>query len=87
VTAGRGKALITQTGMKTEIGRIAGMLQEESPELTPLQRQLASFGKILGLAAGVIVVVVFLAGLLRGEDLGEMFMTAIALAVAAIPEG
>ncbi|MDD4752913.1 MAG: calcium-translocating P-type ATPase, SERCA-type, partial [Desulfitobacteriaceae bacterium] len=87
VTAGRGKALITQTGMKTEIGRIAEMLQEEKPELTPLQRQLASFGKILGMAAGIIVVLVFLAGLLRGEDLGEMFMTAIALAVAAIPEG
>lgn len=87
VTAGRGRAIITQTGMKTELGRIAQLLQETPPEPTPLQQQLAKLGKVLGIAAGGIVAVVFLTGLLRGEDVLEMFMTAIALAVAAIPEG
>ncbi|MFZ5943077.1 MAG: cation-translocating P-type ATPase [Bacillota bacterium] len=87
VTGGRGKAIVVETGMKTELGRIAQMLQETPPEPTPLQQQLAKLGKILGMAAGVIVAVVFITGLLRGEDVLEMFMTAIALAVAAIPEG
>lgn len=87
VTAGRGKAIITGTGMTTELGRIAQMLQETPPDPTPLQQQLARLGKMLGIAAGGIVAVVFLTGLLRGEDMLEMFMTAIALAVAAIPEG
>jgi len=87
VTAGRGKALVVETGMKTQIGRIAQMLQEASAEATPLQRQLAGLGKTLGLAAAGIVAVVFITGLFRGEDVIEMFMTAIALAVAAIPEG
>ncbi|MFZ7103016.1 MAG: cation-translocating P-type ATPase [Peptococcaceae bacterium] len=87
VTAGRGKALIVETGMKTQLGRIAQMLQEAPNEATPLQRQLAKLGKILGIAAAAIVAVVFIAGLLRGEEIVEMFMTAIALAVAAIPEG
>ncbi|MFZ5943119.1 MAG: cation-translocating P-type ATPase [Bacillota bacterium] len=87
VTAGRGKALIVETGMKTQLGRIAQLLQETPPEPTPLQKQLARLGKILGIAAIGIVAVTFLMGVLRGEDLIEMFMTAIALAVAAIPEG
>jgi Ca2+-transporting ATPase len=87
VTAGRGKALVVETGMKTQIGRIAQMLQEASAEATPLQRQLAGLGKTLGLAAAGIVAVVFITGLFRGEDVIEMFMTAIALAVAAVPEG
>ncbi|MEL7564858.1 MAG: calcium-translocating P-type ATPase, SERCA-type [Dehalobacterium sp.] len=87
VTAGRAKALVAETGMNTELGKIAQMLQETPPDPTPLQRQLASLGKVLGIAAGIIVAVVFLTGLLRGENMIEMFMTAIALAVAAIPEG
>lgn len=87
VTGGRGQAVVTSTGMGTELGRIAQMLQETPPDPTPLQRQLTKLGKILGIAAGVIVVVVFLTGLLRGEAILEMLMTAIALAVAAIPEG
>ena len=87
VTAGRGTALIVATGMDTELGKIARLLQESPLEQTPLQRQLASLGKTLGLAAGAIVFLVFLAGLFRGENLFEMFFTAIALAVAAIPEG
>jgi len=87
VTAGRAKALVAETGMNTELGKIAQMLQETPPDPTPLQRQLASLGKILGIAAGIIVAVVFLTGLLRRENMIEMFMTSIALAVAAIPEG
>ncbi|MDD4665701.1 MAG: cation-translocating P-type ATPase [Clostridia bacterium] len=87
VTGGRAKAVITATGMQTELGKIAQMLQEAPPEQTPLQRQLAKLGKTLGLGALVIVVLVFLTGLWRGEELFAMFMTAIALAVAAIPEG
>lgn len=87
VTGGRGQAMVTETGMNTELGRIAQMLQETPPDPTPLQQQLAKLGRTLGIAAGAIVAVVFLTGLLRGENLLEMFMTAIALAVAAIPEG
>jgi Ca2+-transporting ATPase len=87
VTGGRGQAIVTETGMETQLGRIAQMLQETPPDITPLQKELAKLGKVLAVAAGIIVVVVFLAGLLRGEELLEMFMTAIALAVAAIPEG
>ncbi|MGI6712887.1 MAG: cation-translocating P-type ATPase [Bacillota bacterium] len=87
VTGGRGKFVVTGTGMKTEIGRIAQMLQETPPEPTPLQRQLADFGKTLGIAAGIIVAVVFLTGAIKGENLAEMFIISIALAVAAIPEG
>lgn len=87
VTGGRAKAIVTGTGMNTELGKIAQMLHTGAPDPTPLQKQLAGLGKTLGLAAGVIVAVVFLTGLWRGEEILEMFMTAVALAVAAIPEG
>ncbi|KJS21339.1 MAG: ATPase [Clostridiaceae bacterium BRH_c20a] len=87
VTGGRAKMIVTGTGMNSELGKIAQMLQESPPDPTPLQRQLAALGKILGIAAGVIVAVVFATGLWRGEEILEMFMTSIALAVAAIPEG
>lgn len=87
VTGGRAKAVVTSTGMNTELGHIAEMLQQEGQEQTPLQRQLSSLGKTLGIIAGVIVLIVFLTGLLRGYPAMEMFMTAVALAVAAIPEG
>ncbi|KKM10563.1 ATPase [Clostridiales bacterium PH28_bin88] len=87
VTGGRGRALVVETGMHTQLGRIAQLLQETHPEPTPLQRRLAELGKLLGMAAGVIVALVFVTGLLRGEDILEMFMTAISLAVAAVPEG
>lgn len=87
VTGGRGKALVVETGMNTQLGRVAQLLQETAPEPTPLQRRLEELGKLLGLAAGVIVALVFVTGLLRGGDVLEMFMTAISLAVAAVPEG
>ncbi|WP_297202168.1 calcium-translocating P-type ATPase, SERCA-type, partial [Thermanaeromonas sp.] len=87
VTGGRGRALVVATGMNTQLGRIAQLLQETPPEPTPLQRRLGELGKILGMAAGAIVALVFVTGLWRGGDILEMFMTAISLAVAAVPEG
>lgn len=87
VTYGRGTAVITDTGMHTELGKIAEMIQSVGQEATPLQKRLAQLGKTLAIAAFAIVVVVFGLGLLRGEDPRIMFLTAISMAVAAIPEG
>ncbi len=87
VTYGRGTAVITETGMKTELGKIADMIQSVGSEATPLQKRLSQLGKSLAVAALVIVVVVFALGLLRGEDPRVMFLTAISMAVAAVPEG
>ena len=87
VTKGRGLYVVTETGMATELGKIAAMIQTAGPEQTPLQRRLDQVGKVLALAALVIVGVVFALGLLRGEDLELMFLTAVSLAVAAVPEG
>ncbi|NLI14384.1 MAG: calcium-translocating P-type ATPase, SERCA-type [Peptococcaceae bacterium] len=87
ITAGRGRAIVVETGMRTQLGQIARLLDEAAPESTPLQRRLGKLGSILGVAAVIIVVLVFLIGLWRGEDLLEMFMVAISLAVAVVPEG
>jgi len=87
VTYGRGSGIVTSTGMGTVIGNIAKMIQEDKEEDTPLQRKLAQMGKLLGTACLVICAVVFAMGLFRGEPVLKMFMTAVSLAVAAIPEG
>ena len=87
VTMGRGTAIITETGMNTELGKIAEMIQSVGSEQTPLQRKLAQLGKTLAYVALGIVVVVFGMGMLRGEELRTMFLTAISMAVAAVPEG
>jgi Ca2+-transporting ATPase len=87
VSYGRGTAVIVETGMGTELGRIAELIQSVESEQTPLQKRMAQLGRSLAFAALGIVAVVFLLGLARGEDLSEMFFTAIALAVAAVPEG
>ncbi|HHW12608.1 MAG TPA: calcium-translocating P-type ATPase, SERCA-type [Firmicutes bacterium] len=87
VTFGRGRALVTGTGMNTELGRIAGLLQSGPEEKTPLQKRLDSFGKQVGLLAVGICLFIFLVGLLRGNRFYEMFLVAVSLAVAAIPEG
>ncbi|PIU72774.1 ATPase [Candidatus Woesearchaeota archaeon CG_4_10_14_0_2_um_filter_33_10] len=87
ITRGRGKAIVIRTGMRTEIGRIAEMMQSEEKEQTPLQLTLAKLGKLLGIAVIIVCIIVFLTGLLRGNNAVEMFKSAIALAVAAIPEG
>jgi len=84
-TGGRGHGVVVATGMKTEIGRIAEMLQGDESQ-TPLQKRLADFGKKLSLAVLAICVVLYVTGLLRGEEPIRMLMTAISLAVAAIPE-
>ncbi|AAR35056.1 cation-translocating P-type ATPase [Geobacter sulfurreducens] len=86
VAYGRGIGIAVATGMGTELGRIAAMLQQEAGTKTPLQRRLADFGKRLALAVLAICAVVFTLGLLRGEPLLLMLLTSISLAVAAIPE-
>jgi Ca2+-transporting ATPase len=86
-TAGRGVAIVVATGMATELGRIAGMLQSVQNEWTPLQKRLDRLGKVLAGLAVAIAAVVFGLGIWRGEPLREMLMTAVSLAVAAIPEG
>jgi Ca2+-transporting ATPase len=87
VTYGRGDGLAVATGMGTELGRIAALVQEVGDEETPLQRRLARLGKFLVWAVLVLCGVMFVAGLLRGLGANEMFLTAVTLAVAAIPEG
>ena len=88
VAAGTGQAVVVATGMKTELGRIAGMIEEAGAnEGTPLQQKLDSFGRILVWATLGIVALLFVLGLLRGTKPFEMFMTSVSLAVAAVPEG
>jgi Ca2+-transporting ATPase len=87
VTYGRGQGVVVETGMQTELGNIATLLQAAGQEQTPLQRRLDELGKGLALAALGLVIVVFTLGVLRGEDLEFMFLTAISMAVAAVPEG
>ncbi len=87
VTYGRGKGVVIGTGHNTEIGKIATMIQSFEDEVTPLQKQLNHLGKILGLTTIIICIAVFGMGLLQGRGALEMFMVAISLAVAAIPEG
>jgi Ca2+-transporting ATPase len=85
-TYGRGTGVVIATGMSTELGRIATLLSEDDARRTPLQRRLAQFGQRLALAALAVCGIVFGVGLLRGEPLVLMFLTAVSLAVAAIPE-
>ena len=87
VTAGRGRGIVVATGMGTAIGRIAELLQQGPDEDTPLQRRLGQLGRWLAAGAIVVCVLVFVSGLLRGEDPESMFLIAVSLAVAAIPEG
>jgi Ca2+-transporting ATPase len=83
---GRGRGVVVTTGMRTELGRIATMLQEEEEVKTPLQKRLARFSKNLAVIVLIICAIVFGVGVLRGEPVLLMFLTAISLAVAAIPE-
>ena len=87
VTRGRGEIIVTATGMGTEIGHIADMLANTETSKTPLQRQLDSLSKIIASIAAVALVIVVLLGLARGESFDTLFITGVALAVAAIPTG
>jgi len=87
VVAGHGWAVATETGMKTELGKIARLLQTFDSRKTPLQSRLTHLGKWLALAAIAMTGVLFIAGLARGEPIESMLLTAISLAVAVIPEG
>ena len=87
ITYGRGKAIVVDTGMNTEVGKIAGMLDNAEKQETPLQQKLNDLGKTLGIACLAICAVIFVIGLLQGKEIIDMFMTAVSLAVAVIPEG
>ena len=87
VVYGRGIGIVTATGMNTEIGKVAGMINKEEKEMTPLQKRLADLGKVLSIAAVVICCFLFLVAILQHRDVGDMLLTAISLAVAAVPEG
>lgn len=87
VTYGRGKGIVVETGMTTEVGKIAGMINQADDQITPLQDKLNKLGKTLGIAALAICVFIFIIGLIQGKEPIHMFMTAVSLAVAAIPEG
>ena len=87
ITYGRGKGIVVETGMTTEVGKIAGMMNQTEKQETPLQQKLNQLGKTLGIVALIICAVIFVVGLMQGKEAIQMFMTAVSLAVAAIPEG
>ena len=87
VVNGTGKAIVTETGMETKVGQIANMIIEDEAPETPLQKKLGEVGKILGIACLAICIIIFIIGLIKKIEPIEMFMTAVGLAVAAIPEG
>lgn len=87
VSSGKARAIVVETGMQTELGKIAGMIQQAARESTPLQKKLEQFGKWIVYLCFVLVAVIFLLGIIRGGGLFDMFLMAVSLAVAAIPEG
>ena len=87
VTYGRGEAVITETGMGTELGHVARLLQETEEDATPLARKLDRLGRVLVLAALALITLFAVIGILRGEDMKTVFLTAVSMAVAAVPEG
>ncbi len=87
VEDGRGKAVVTGIGEQTEIGKVSVLVKETEQEKTPYQKKIANFSKVVGIVIGVICVGIFIEGILTGGELVEMFTTAVAIAVAGIPEG
>lgn len=87
VVYGRGEGVVLATGMKTEVGKIATLIQTAEDDETPLQKNIAKTGKIITIGILLVAMITFVTGLVRGNDVVEMFMMAISLAVAAIPEG
>ena len=87
VVNGHGEAVVTETGMNTKVGKIAGMIIEDEAPETPIQKKLGEVGKILAIACIIICVLIFIIGIFKKIPIVEMFMTSVGLAVAAIPEG
>lgn len=87
VTYGRGEGIVTAIGMDTKIGGIAKLLSGTKTELTPLQKRLADLGKILGTVSVFLCILLFVMAVLQRRNVAEMLITAISLAVAAVPEG
>ena len=87
ITYGRGKGIVVETGMNTEVGKIASIINSTEEGTTPLQEKLNKLGKTLGIAALAICVIIFIVGIMYGKEPVHMFMTSVSLAVAAIPEG
>jgi Ca2+-transporting ATPase len=87
VTHGRGSAVVVATGMKTELGKIAGLIQDVAPEKPPLQQRLDRIGKALAAAGGIAAILVLLVGWWSSEPLTDMLLTAVSVAVAVVPEG
>lgn len=87
VVSGRGKAIVTETGMTTKIGKIADMIIEDVSPETPIQKKLGEVGKLLGIVCLAICGIIFVIGIIKKIDPIQMFMTSVGLAVAAIPEG
>jgi len=87
VEDGKGKAIVTETGLQTEIGKVAEMVRETKEEKTPYQKKLAHFSRIVGIIIGIICFGIFIEGMITGGKFIEMFTTSVAVAVAAIPEG
>jgi Ca2+-transporting ATPase len=87
VTYGRGKGIVTATAMETEVGKIARMIQQSGDTETPMKKRLEQLGRVLGIASLAICILIFIVGVLYGNSVISMFMTAVSLAVAAIPEG
>ncbi len=87
IAAGKGSAIVVSTGMHTELGRIAGMLERTEQEPTPLQRRLTALGKHLSIVCGAIVLIIFVINIARGREVLEVLLYSVSLAVAAVPEG
>ncbi|MFC1663642.1 cation-translocating P-type ATPase [Patescibacteria group bacterium] len=87
VEDGKAKVVVTETGIETEIGKVAEILKEVKEEKTPLQKKIARFSKVIGGIIGIICILIFIEGLLTGNTFVEMFVMVVAVAVAAIPEG
>lgn len=87
VTYGRGTAVVAETGMNTELGKIATLIQDVQEEMTPLQQRLDQVGKLLAVFGVLVAALVMVIGVVRGESVSEMFLTAVSVAVAVVPEG
>ena len=87
VEDGRGKAIVTETGLKTEIGKVAEMIRRTKEEKTPYQRKIIHLSKVIGISVIFLSFLIFILGIAAGREMFEMFLTAVAVAVAAIPEG